>query len=158
MAFHLHRLNLKGQHLRTALADKAYLATALSQARIQVSTEFISALAGNLDVPADAIQRPLAAQEAREWYFYRESTRHQRHVWHQAKSLWVDAGFSQHAIAAVTGISQSHLSLIVNGKKATTLDWQQADRLLQAIQRPRAPETLLPEHAQPIPQKTEPEI
>lgn len=149
MAFHLHRLNLIGEPLRKALGEKSYLATALSQARIDISPDFITELAVNLGLRSDDLLRDLLENEAREWSFFRESARRPKEVWAEAQARWEAAGLSQQDVAALTGIRQSHISETISGKRNLALDWHQARSILLAAGADNTPETLLPRNYPP---------
>lgn len=147
MAYHLHRLSLTGQPLRDALRGKAYLATALSQARASIDHDFITTLAADLNIAADELSRSPTEHEAREWKFYRTSARNPQEVWRHASELWSRHGISNNQAAAIIGMKQPNLTRALNGKPVDVFDWQYAQRLAQAINL-APPEQFLPSGAE----------
>lgn len=143
LAYHLHRLNLTGEPLRKALEGKAYLATALSQARTSVDLDFINTLATSLNITADELSRAPNEGEAREWGFYRSSARNPQEVWRRAFDLWTSRGLSNTRAAAIIGMKQPNVARALNGKPAEIFDWRHAQRLSEAID-VNPPEQFLP--------------
>lgn len=143
LAYHLHRLQLTGQPLRDALKGKAYLATALSQARASVNHDFIEMLATSLNIAADELNRSPTDDESREWSFYRNSARNPKDVWRHASELWKQRGVSDKQAASIIGMKHPNLSRALSGKPVDVFDWQYAQRLSEAIN-VTPPERFLP--------------
>ena len=144
MAYHLHRLHLIGEPLRKALNGKADISTALTHARMNMSRSAIIELATCLGIAADDLTRSLTDDEARQWSFFRSSAKHHAHVWSKALEHWKAAGLTQRDVANITGIPQPNISNALRMKSHDTLDWKQANALLDAAGAKTAPESLLP--------------
>lgn len=125
MAYHLHRLNLTGEPLRTALNGKLNLTTALSQGRVGITHDFITALATNLNIAADELLRDLLEEESNEWAFYRVSARNKQAVWKQASETWKSRGYSLREAANIIGMDPANLLHVVQGTKTRVFDLSQ---------------------------------
>lgn len=144
LAFHLHRLNLTGEPLREALNGKAKLATALTQARADISPGFISELATTLNIAADELQRDLTEQETREWGFYRTSATHSETVWQNAVATARRHSLSLRAMAETIGMKQSDLQFAITGQRPRIFELHHARLLLEKTSPSGTPEQLLP--------------
>jgi hypothetical protein len=145
LAYHLHRLKLTGQPLREVLKRKAYLATALSQARLSVEHDFISHLASSLNISADELTRVPTENEAHEWRFYRLSAANREAVWNNAMALARSNNMSLRATAETIGMDVADLVNAKTGKRIKVLEWHQAQRLVTKASPPQNPYSLLPE-------------
>lgn len=130
LAYHLHRLDLTGAPLREVLKGKAYLATALSQARVSIEPAFITELARALYVAAYELNRDLLHDEAREWSFYRSSAHARRTIW-QAVETHIHANNLTHTFAAHT-LCMDRQKLVdnFNGRRRNVLERKQIANLL----------------------------
>lgn len=139
MAFHLHRLNLTGEPLRNALSGKAYLATALSQARMPIQAGFIAELATQLNIAADELTRALIEDEAREWSFYRSSANNRAEVWSNVARFAADNNLSLRTVAEVVGMKVQNLSRAISGTRPDVLTLHQAQKLADTRSPPLDP-------------------
>lgn len=147
LAFHLHRLHATGTALtRTGLVKSRDEATLITQARINLSAQEITALATALAVPTSELTRDLTFAEQREWLFYRVSAENRLIVWHRAQQIWQSHGLSQRAAAGIMGYSPSHVSRALQHnprQRQKVLAYAPTARLTQYIGLTEGPEKLI---------------
>ncbi len=144
MAFHLHRLNLTGKHLRDALNGKARISTALSQARIEISVSAITELASSLNISAGELLRGLTDDEMREWSFYRSSATHSEQVWSNVLAFAQHHNISLRELASTTAIDSADLRKAIRGTRRRIFELAHAQRLAAVTTPPSDPDTFLP--------------
>jgi hypothetical protein len=133
LAYHLHRLQLTGAPLREALKGKAFLATALSQARASVDHDFITELATSLNIAADELSRAPTEIESHEWAFYRHSARNSSSTWEKASETWNSYGLSLREASKIIGMSHADVVRATNGRGDKVFDLKHARKLSNAL-------------------------
>lgn len=141
MAFHLHRLKLVGRALHAAGYHKTDAAD-LAAARLRLSQNDVTTLAGRLGIAASELLRNLSAQDQREWAFYRVSAANPRGVWVAARAAWSAKGMTDGEAAAVMGFSANVTASA--HRRPFALSFVAARRLSTALSLPGGPEALLP--------------
>jgi hypothetical protein len=105
VAFHLRRLQVHSTALCSALPAKHRFAADVVQGRLNLSTRDVAAIAAALQLPTEDLLRPLTAEEAGAWRFYRISAAHHAVVWGRARDTWLKHGMNMSAAARVMGVS-----------------------------------------------------
>ena len=144
LAFHLHRLNLTGAPLRSALHGKSRISTALTQARMSISVRAMAELAVSLNIPAYELTRELTEQESGEWEFYRNSAQNRFHVWTTASAHWRDHGLSDREAANIIGMDHADVMRSMTGKRTKIFSLVHAHRLSAATGGQLHPDFFLP--------------
>jgi hypothetical protein len=112
MAFHLYRLGLRTTALSSLLGitDQRYVGDFV-QGRNALNERHVSDFARLVQVAPEELLRPLTADEAEAWRFYRISAAHHVTVWHRARDAWQVQGLSLSGAARVMGFSPTHVCL-----------------------------------------------
>lgn len=150
VAYHLHRLNIRGRRLADALGDfNTHRATALAQGRTALTDATVHQLATLFGLDNYDLTRSLTEAEQREWHFYRVSARHPVEVWSRARSAWSAAGYTNTRAAHVMHLTPNYVSNNSrnHNDKPTPLTFPPARLLSTALALPHGTNTLLPDHA-----------
>jgi hypothetical protein len=112
VAFHLHRLGLRSTALAhvLGLSDPRYVADYV-QGRADLTEQQAIQFAHLVQVPAEDLLRPLTADEAFAWRFYRISAANHRTVWQRARAAWQSSDLSMSQAATIMGFSSTYVSL-----------------------------------------------
>jgi hypothetical protein len=153
----LHRLNLRSTALCAALATRDQrFAWDVVQGRLHLSERDAQALAAAVHLPSQELMRPLTAQEASEWRFYRISAAHHDVVWRRARDAWQRRGLSLTQAAHVMGFSPTHASLALKpDTRRRILALPPAARLADACALAAGAETFIIELDDPNPTKSD---
>jgi hypothetical protein len=75
------------------------------QGRLNLSLRDVQAIAAALELPPEALLRPLTPEETGAWRFYRISAAHHAVVWGRARDTWLKHGMNMSDAARVMGVS-----------------------------------------------------
>jgi hypothetical protein len=145
MAFHLYRLGLRSTALSSLLGitDQRYVAD-LVQGRHALTERDVADFARIVQVHPDELLRPLTADEAYAWHFYRVSAANHVKVWHRARDAWQVQGMSLSGAARVMGFSPTHVCLALKpASRRRILALPPAARLAEACALPAGVDTFI---------------
>lgn len=116
----------------------------LRQGSLQLNTEFISQIAGSLQLDPIDLITPLSDDQKREWNFYRISARQVTQVWRRVAEASTARNFSQQQLSELLDISKSVISRAIRGeRKSPVLNWHDAAKIAKALDMPDGADTFI---------------
>lgn len=138
--YHFARHQISANHPRLSKAAPRRVLKDIISGAIPLTERDVDFIADAVGIDRVELTRPLTDAEQSEWAYYRFSASNGHAVWKQVYWQCFRRGLHHKDVAALLGISASHFTDVLNGRKNHVLDFASASALCDILGSDAAPQ------------------